>query len=474
MTGKRYLALMLGVALAAGAPATATTTELSGADDMRARLELAEQRIAELEGSNSENWLNGRRTEEIKTLIREVLQDADTRASLVEGGSAGHNGSNFFLSSEDGGFLLMIGGHIQVRHIFNTRRDGTDEHESGFEVPRARLKFSGHIASPRLNYRVIVNLDREDNDGLFEEALISYEVIDGMTVWAGETKSPFLREELIDSAHQLAVERSLVNEVFTLGYVQGIGIDWYVDRGSSDMFRVRASFNDGIRSAETEADNDADLHIENDDTNDKAFNQDASDLAFTTRVDLRLLGTWEQAEDFTSWSGEDTSVVIGAAGHYEVAETGDTAANGQFWTWTVDASAECHGWNLYGAVVGLHSDEEDDTGIDRDYYGYVLQGGYQLVPDKLEPFLRWEVIDLSPVENTTQDEEINILTAGLNWYLNKHTAKITTDVVWSLNGIPSANDLGMSAHNLGLLGLLADDADRNDQVVFRMQFQLLF
>ena len=475
MNSKRLLGfggcLLLGVMTLAG-PAKGETDA-----DLKGRLERAETRIAELETHQSQTWLNARRVEEVKTLIHEVLADADTRASLLEGGAtAGHNGQHFFLSNNDGSFLLEVGGIIQVRHLYNFQNsDTTDEQESGFEVARAKVNFSGHIASPRLHYSVLIATDRNDNEALVEEAVISYDLADGLTLWGGETKAPFLREELTASSHQSAVERSLVNEVFTLGSVQGIGLDWSVDKDSGNTIRARLSFNDGIRSGEADGKNDAGIHKANTGLNNKVFDADHSDAGLTARVDLRLMGDWAQADDFAAWGDENTALFAGGAVHWEVGETGDGGGgadnNTDFFTWTVDASAECNGLGLYGAFVGLHTDYEN-TASDRDLYGTVLQGSYQIVPNKMEPFVRWEWLDMDDV--SLADDSIQLLTFGVNWFLNNHNAKFTTDLVWALDTIPSSGDLGIEAESMTLLGLLQDDAGEEDQVIWRMQFQLLF
>lgn len=45
---------------------------------------------------------------------------------------------------------------------------------------------------------------------------------------------------------QLAVDRSLLNEAFTLGRIQGVWVVWEPD----DMFRLYGSINDGLGSGE--------------------------------------------------------------------------------------------------------------------------------------------------------------------------------------------------------------------------------
>ena len=176
--------LLLGI-ITTSKPAAAESDS-----DLRARLERIESRTAELESKEDQSWLNTRRTEEVKSLIHEVLADADTRASLLQGGpTAGHNGQNFYLSNADGSFLLNIGGQIQIRHLWNSRdshRDeddsGFDEHERGFEVPRAKVKFWGHIASPRIKYKIVLGVDRDDNEAVFKEVVVSYDLTENLTI----------------------------------------------------------------------------------------------------------------------------------------------------------------------------------------------------------------------------------------------------------------------------------------------------
>ena len=183
------------------------------------------------------------RSQQVKGLVHEVLADADTRASLLENGlDAGHNGKRFFLASSDGGFLMEISGQIQVRYVYNNRsRNGggevDDENEGGFEVRRAKLKFAGHIASPRLFYKLKLSVSRSDNEVEAQTIVIGYKLTDELKIWGGEFKAAFLREESTSSSRQLAAERSVINEIFTVGYVQGVGIKWK----GGDVFKVRGS-----------------------------------------------------------------------------------------------------------------------------------------------------------------------------------------------------------------------------------------
>ena len=444
-----------------------------GSSDLGAEIAALKSRIAQLEGEQGQTWLNERRAEEVKSLVKEVLADADTRASLLaEGATAGHDGGHFWVGSADGSFLLRVSGIIQIRHTWNSRNgnqddlpggDAADKSEAGFSIPRAKVQFDGHISSPKITYALRLAVDKDTNDVWADKIVVGYQLSDSLWLSAGEDKAPFLREETTEAEHQLAVERSVVNELFTAGRVQGAWINW----NAHDMVRVAVAITDGVNSGERKD------GVET----SKDFYEDDSDFAITSRIDVRLAGNWEQAEDFTAWSGEPMALFIGGAVHYEVRETGDSLAGTALsahqtdsFLWTVDGSLEVSGFNLYIAAVGADLDHEASGSDDSSPWGLVVQGGYQIIPDKLELFGRWEYLDLD-ADVAGVEDQINIVTVGGNWYLNRHQSKVTVDVVYALDSLAILSDFESS---LAECGLLLDHEDEENQVALRTQFTLTY
>src|SRR5690606_32499852 len=130
------------------------------------------------------------------------------RASLMESGlTSGHNGQNFYISSEDGSFLIKPYGQVQVRHVTNFRRSAdrgminpvvaggaatdTKNIEQGFEMSRGKVGFAGHISSPRVQYDVRLAADRFNNDVHLDKATIHYEVWEGLWLGGGRDKDVF-------------------------------------------------------------------------------------------------------------------------------------------------------------------------------------------------------------------------------------------------------------------------------------------
>jgi hypothetical protein len=404
-------------------------------DDMRRRL--------------GDDWLTERRADEIRTLVQDVLADADTRASLLQSGAASGYDGGFFINSADGSFSLKINGQLQVRHVYNHRDnppgDG-DEHRSGFEVRRAKLKFKGHVVDPRWTYKIDGAFNRSGGDLQLEDGWIDYNFENGWSVKMGQFKSPFTREELVSSSSQLAVERSLVNEAFTGNRTQGVMLTY-----KADQFRIMASYDDGFDNGDFGG---GIGNLDLDATNQGWQNEDVEG-SFTARAEYLFVGTWKQFKDFTSKRGSDTGVLGGIAFHYQKDEYGTvTGPEEEIWAITGDFSWEGNGFNLF--VSGSYADLDV---ANRSPFGIMVHGGYYLTED-LEIFGRWEYLDY---DEDSLDEP-NIITAGVNKYFNPKI-KGTVDIGYATESI-----VGVSSST----GWEDDTPGEDGQFVRRSQMQLRF
>ncbi len=423
-------------------------------DAVRATNNKLQGEVAQLRTASDENWLNERRAEEVKSLVKEVLADADTRASLLEGGmTAGHNGKAFFMASEDGSFSMTLGGQIQFRHIWTHQDDNStsDSDDTGFQVRRMKAKLKGHVGSPKISYELVFAGSREDGSVEVEDVKLGYKFGNGVKLAFGKFKIPFLREELTSSSRQLAVDRSTVTEFFTLDRSEQVQLSY-----GTDTFNLAVSINDGA------------------DEEFSTIDEDEAEFAIAARADVALIGKLKQTKDFSAWSKDDTGLFLGAAIFYQAGDannagSGSNNGDGDYTSWTIDGSFESNGFGLYAAYVG--ADMDFDSGADRSPNGVLIQGAYQIIPDKFEPYVRWEFLD----GDVSGEEELQILTFGFNWYLKGHNAKFTTDIVWVYEGEePSSNPWGNSEFSNGLGFGDHDDATNDDFFIWRAQFQLLF
>jgi hypothetical protein len=247
-----------------------------------------------------------------------------------------------------------------------------------------------------------------------------------------------------------------VNYAFTVGRTQGILLGY-----QGDSWSFEASFNDGGRSP-----------------NGAALLYD-TEYSFDARAQLKTAGTWNQFNDFTSWrSTDDFGMLFGVAGHFQRDESGTAAGSLlgtgdeiEIWGITGDVSIEGGGWNGFGAIV--YNDIQDDTVVDLNPWGAVIQGGVFLSED-FELFGRYEMGDHDVDGGLTfQEEDLNILTVGVTKYWNQHGLKWTTDFGWAFDPIDPVWT-AVTGGNMALTGWRGDSTDDGDQMVFRSQLQLAF
>jgi hypothetical protein len=400
--------------------------------------------------------------DEVRAIVAEMMSDAETRSSLLQGGGAGYDGQ-FFLAGD--GFRLNVGGMIQFRYTMTfTDSDGFDDgFESGFENRRTKLAFSGTLYDDWF-FRVVGGFDRSGDGFNLEDAYIGYTFEQGFKAMAGQFKAPVLREEMVRSSKQLAAERSATNEFFTHNWVQGIAA---VFGGGEDDWKLYASINDGANSQ-----------------NSPFEGSNEADFAATARFEYKFAGEWSQFDDFTSRRGDDFAGMIGAAGHFQtgsfnngfIGNTNNPAdIDINLFLYTVDVSLEGDAWNLYAAFIGRYLELKTLGAGKQDLndFGLVIQGGYRFTDD-FEVFARYDGI-FADSDWGTSDDTFNFITFGINQYYHGHAAKATVDVVIALDeltdlyAIQNASGTGFVGPGLGLV-----NSTNDTQVAVRFQFQLLF
>ncbi|MHC4220298.1 MAG: porin, partial [Planctomycetota bacterium] len=213
------------------------------------RIAELESRLSSLETTGSDGWLTRQRAEEIRGLVGDVLVDADARSSLRGGMEAGYD-NGAVLASSDGNWLMRTNFQMQQRLVFNRQSNSPsgDNTRWGFEVARAKFIMSGHVVSPEWFYTVEVELSGV-NTGLpngqtrtgLGDAYAGYDFGNGWRIGAGIFKTPLLREDLVDSRYQLAVERSVVNYMYTGARTTGFAAHY-----EGQKFHFTGSVNNGI------------------------------------------------------------------------------------------------------------------------------------------------------------------------------------------------------------------------------------
>jgi hypothetical protein len=235
-------------------------------------------------------------------------------------------------------------------------------------------------------------------------------------------------------------------------------------------------------------------------TNQDAFGTNSgtgfTSWAFTGRAEFMAFGNWAQFDQLTSMRGQAAGLLVGGGINWQrggqdfsgttQSDPANVAANGNadatFFSWTVDATWQLGGANLYGAWVMNTTYGQPNGQANIIGYGLVVQGGY-FITDAIELFGRWEWMSTSNTNNNsvaTDDVTTNtannafvnnIGTIGANWYISKNV-KFTTDFGVSWNAVTFQQ--GVFGQNIAGADYRTEGANGGGQLVFRSQLQLLF
>ena len=327
-----------------------------------------------------------------------------------------------------------------------------------------KMAFQGNVFSPDTKYKFQWSSNRNGGALTLEEAYVTHKLsfAPDLFVKAGQYKDVTFHEEIVSSKRQLAVDRSLANEVLAGGvtdFVQGVALVW--DDGAEGLpLRGEVGYTDGPNTDNTNF---------TDGGGSAMFGLSRPDFGVYGRAEYLAFGDWKHYDDFTAAGNARDMLAFGAGAFYT--QAGDH--NALFHTF--DAQYEYNRLGLYAAYYGVLSDgggggggddEGGNVGGDDDASydaGLVAQAGYVLDPKaKWEVFGRYSLVSLDS-GGAEDDDDYQEFTAGVNYFMHGHAAKLTLDVTYLPNGIPT---------DQSGIGELDPDADA-DQFVVRGQFQLL-
>lgn len=405
----------------------------------------------------------------------ELKADAANRSSLLQGAG---EGSGFTLTSGDGASTLTTNALFQFRYVANFRDannagvGANNDFSSGFEIPRARIDWSGNLINDNLTYRISVDAGQVNSaaNGTANSLALTwaygqyaFEGMEGSFIRFGQFKAPLFWEELVEAEFQLAADRSVTGEAFSQQYSQGLMYGY-----ESESWRGYFAFTDGMGSGNTNYAGGAE-----------------SDFAFTGRAEFKFAGDWARFTDFTSWRNSDYASKFGIAAHYEqYGETGAvapsgannllavTGANGgdQF-LYTADFAIEGNGWNAFAAFSGSYSEADSVANSDVNDFGVVVQAGV-FVTDQVELFGRYDGLFLDSDRGLAEDS-FNFGAIGFNYYFfpESHAVKATVDLLASFDDTaPSLTGAGgLNALSTSFLG-----QGNDTEFAIRAQASVLF
>jgi phosphate-selective porin OprO and OprP len=213
--------------IAGQSPATTRGDSLARLERLEATVADQAQRLAELQ-ERADDIATRRPSAgyvaETRKILAELMTDAEFRDSLYPSAlTAGFDpGRGFYIDSADRAFSFNLKGYTQIRYTgINRQTDnptlqGRQKRDdiSAFEIERLYLTFFGHIHTPKLKYRIVVDggytaTGREDGLWRTYFAHVDYEYLKGHHLTVGLFRLPFGAVNMTSSTMTQFTERSL-------------------------------------------------------------------------------------------------------------------------------------------------------------------------------------------------------------------------------------------------------------------------
>src|SRR3989338_2276951 len=119
------------------------------------------------------------------------------------------------VSTTDGGTRIRFNSLLKFRYLYLFDDSAGVPDTSTFQVPAARMSFSGNAFKPEYKYGVQFEFAQGDTRLL--DFYTEYDYQSYFKVRVGQFKVPFSRQSLADVGNLLFTERSVANDQFTLG-----------------------------------------------------------------------------------------------------------------------------------------------------------------------------------------------------------------------------------------------------------------
>jgi hypothetical protein len=403
-----------------------------------------------------------------------VEADAQRHSQFLDDSNpftAGWDGKQFILKSENGDFTFHPGIVLDVRNMTNYRQaipakgggetnsTGYDT-QNGFDITRMRLTLDGTVAH-NVGYFFQVSADQGAPLSLLD-AYATYHFTDSpFSVKVGQFKDPLFHERNLSEACLMTVDRSLVEYLLGGGQtsrVQGIALLYDKDR-----IRGQAVIHDGFDSINTKFFDAGGIGA----GVGGGSGVTPTNFGASTRAEYLVLGDRsgnlhpfaDYDGGFTSLGYQQNILVAGAGADFSQAGSNDVLFH------TVDLQFNtANALSVYAAYLGAYRDLHTNQGVAPGFFydpGFEFQVAY-LFFRNIEPFARYDYTHLDPASVTGLVSHVaQEITLGVNYYIYKQNVKVTVDGSFLPNGSPTDSDA---------LGILKDSG--NNEFILRGQFQL--
>lgn len=339
-----------------------------------------------------------------------------------------HTSRGFVFTTADEKYELQIASRLQFRFAAPddqdpiTFQDFKNQDLKLFKINRARLKIGGHAYQPWMKYY----FEYELGQSLLLDFRFMIEKFPWLKLKAGQWKVEFTRERFISSGEQQLVDRSLLNQKFTVDRQQGVSLYGNLDGGGSANFNYWLGVFTGTGRGARENDDSKMMYFGRFQWNflGRQVPFSGGDLSISEKpaglISFAGITNTSPYTRFSSSGGGQLSGFEGTNdGQYSVQQFNlETAFNYKGFSW----ASEFHRKRI--------TDNFEDGGF-TTLGGYYFTAGYfpyqifNFWPEPLEIAMRYAEIrpDLSISQNKQKE-----LALAFNWFFVGHRNKLTTEI----------------------------------------------
>jgi phosphate-selective porin OprO/OprP len=361
---------------------------------------------------------------------------------------------------------LTISNRVQVRWTLDDREAsdtdttgtglGEDDGPIGsFDVARLRLTLSGGAYRPWLRYSFQLEMSRTSgaNDSKIKDAYLEIRPSGRpYRVQIGQMKAPFSLQQVTSSGRLQFVERAPTDGKFVPSRDTGVQV-------LGTIGSPKVGYGAGVFNGAGEA-----------------LPQNNGALLYVGRVFVNPLGAYNPAEGAVE-AIEKPVLHLGGGFHTGKAIRGRTPAG---IVQDVDNQTAINGEAAYktgrlftAAEYFWMRDQQRNPidGRDIDSRGFYLQGGYMLVPRRVEVGARWSTVD---GDTTVADSGVSDIRGVVGYFWRGHDLKLQADAGQVRYGAGFASMSGRARQGLPGLGTRLVSGEALADFQLRVQMQLTF
>jgi phosphate-selective porin OprO and OprP len=372
-------------------------------------------------------------------------------SSAISGAHASYTKNGFQLLSDDHAFSLNIQNRIQLRYAnpFDSDPRSFEDlkrEESSFILRRARTKLTGHAYWDWLKYA----LQYDWKDPILRDFNMTIDKYPWARLWLGRGKVIYNDERVTSSGKQQFVNRSIVNDIFTVDRQEGLQILGNLFPGKWYDFSYAAGVFTGLGVGQRGNDDLEMMYSGRLQWNilggEIPFSQSDLKAQAQPSLNLALAAATHQSKCTAFATSQNSCLSLagftpGTAGQYRINQAvkesrfrwqGVSINHELHWKEVIDHKADVVGrTNMLGGLVQV------------GYFPYLL---FPLIPEHLELAGRYAFVDPSAARDNDLQQEFS---AAINYFLNGHSNKLTLQISHLMIEDPSST-LASAAQRLWL------------------------